>query len=123
MSALGRYCLSILSITLVLVPAAAIAQRLTIEAENYTSCGDAGGAQVQSIESTGCSGGYFLYGLDTPGEWVQYDLAPNTAGIYSLGMKCRGTLNRDYAFRALFTPLNGGSPQTVDFNFAGEGFG
>ena len=117
-----RHLLPIILIVLVVAPEAG-AQRYTIEAESYTSYSDAGGEQIQSIYSSGCSNGYFLYGLDTPGEWVQYDLAPNTAGVFSCGIKCRGALNRDYAFRAVFTPVTGGNPQTVDFAFAGQGFG
>jgi hypothetical protein len=107
---------------LILAPEAR-GQRITIEAESFTSYSDAGGAQIQSIESTGCSGGYFLYGLDTPGEWTQYDLTASSAGMFSCTIKCRGVLNRNYAFRFVFTPVAGGDSRTIDFNFTGEGFG
>jgi hypothetical protein len=107
---------------LILAPEAR-AQRFTIEAESYTAYSESGGAAIQSLPLSGCSGGYFLYGLDTAGEWVQYDLTAGRAGVFSCTIKCRGVLNRDYAFRAVFTPVAGGDSRTVDFNFTGEGFG
>jgi len=117
-----RHSLPFVVILLVLAPEAR-GQRLTIEAESFTACGETGGAAIQSLPLSGCSGGYFLYGLDTAGEWVQYYLTANSAGIFSCSIKCRGVLNRDYAFRAVFTPVAGGDSRTVDFNFTGEGFG
>jgi hypothetical protein len=117
-----RRFLPLILTALILAPEAR-AQRLTIEAESFTACNETGGAQIQSIVSSGSSGGYFLYGLDTMGEWVQYDLTASSAGMFSCTIKCRGVLNRDYAFRAVFTPVAGGDSRTVDFNFTGEGFG
>jgi hypothetical protein len=111
-------------VLIALVPAGeARSQRVTIEAESYTAYSETGGAQIQPIVLSGCSGGYFLYGLDAPGEWVQYDYAANREGLFSCSIKCRGTLNRSYSFRAVFTPVAGGDARTVNFNFIGEGFG
>jgi len=107
---------------LVLAPASSRAQRLTIEAESFTSYSDTGGDQIQSLPLSGCSGGYFLFGLDTPGEWTQYDVPVTVPGVFSFALKCRGALNREYSFRAVFTPVSGGSAQTVGFNFTGQGF-
>jgi len=123
MCPLDRRLLSILSVAFSLVPATLSAQRLAIEAESYTASNETGGAQIQSLPLSGCSGGYFLYGLDTPGEWVQYDVALGASGTFSFTLKCRGVLSREYGFRLVFTPVDGGEAQTVDFTFVGMGFG
>jgi hypothetical protein len=123
MDAFARRFSTLLLIALLLTPVALHAQRLVIEAESYIASNEIGGDEIQAIGLSGCSGGYYLAGLDTPGEWVEYDAAVNTAGVYSFGLKCRGALDREYKFRAVFTPLLGGATRSVDFTFRGEGFG
>jgi hypothetical protein len=123
MCPLGKRLLSIASVVFLLIPVTLSAQRLAIEAESYTASNDTGGAQIQSLPLSGCSGGYFLYGLDTPGEWVQYDVALGASGTFSFILKCRGVFDREYGFRLVFTPVDGAEAQTVDFTFVGMGFG
>ena len=119
----GRRLVAVVSVALSVVPVTLFAQRLAIEAETYTASNETGGAQIQSLPLSGCSGGYFLYGLDTPGEWVQYDVTLSGSGTFSFTLKCRGVVNRDYGFHLVFTPVGGGEAQTVDFTFVGMEYG
>lgn len=123
MCPLGRFLMAILSVAFSVIPVSLSAQRLAIEAESYTASNETGGAAIQSLPLSGCSGGYFLYGLDTPGEWVQYDVTLGGSGTFSFTLKCRGVFSREYGFRLVLTPVDGGEPQTVDFTFVGMGFG
>ena len=123
MCPLGRLLVAIVWLAFSVIPLSVSAQRLAIEAEAYTASNETGGAAIQSLPLSGCSGGYFLYGLDTPGEWVQYDVTLSDSGAFSFALKCRGVFDRQYGFRLVFTPVDGGEPQTVDFTFVGMGFG
>lgn len=108
---------------LCLAPSILFAQRQLIEAEDFLTSYDAGGAAIQALPLAGCSGGYFLFGLDIPGEWVEYELAVEASGVFGFTMTCRGTLNRQYALKLVFSPAGGGAASTVEFSFVGEGFG
>lgn len=108
---------------LCIAPSIVLAQRQLIEAEDFSTSYDWGGAAIQALPLSGCSGGYFLYGLDTPGEWVEYELGVNASGVFGFTMTCRGTLNRPYALKLAFFPAGGGPASTVEFSFVGEGFG
>lgn len=105
------------------VPVAVFAQALAIEAESYTAFNDAGGTSIQKVILSGCSGGYIIIGLDSPGEWTQYDVSPGGFGYYSLVLTGRGDFGREYRLRLVFTPTGSGSVQTVEFSFTGQGYG
>jgi hypothetical protein len=114
---------AILSVALTVIPLTIFAQRLAIEAETYTEYNELGGAGIQSLPGSGCSGGHFLYGLDTPGEWTRYQITPGGSGVFSFALTCKGVIGREYGFRLVFAPVEGGAEQTVDFTFVGTGFG
>jgi len=113
------------AVLLTVIPVAVYAQTLSIEieTENYTACNDAGGTSIQKVILSGCSGGYILIGLDSPGEWAQYDVSPAGFGYYSFMLTGRGDYGQEYRFRLVFTPTGPGSVQTVEFSFTGQGYG
>ncbi|UCH82736.1 MAG: hypothetical protein JSW50_09665 [Candidatus Latescibacterota bacterium] len=104
-------------------PTLSAAGRIMIEAESFTAHNDTGGQLLQSIALSGCSGGYALIGLDADGEWATYDVSVAEFGYYSFLIKCRGEFNVAYNFQLVFTPVESGEAQTVDFEFVGMGYG
>jgi hypothetical protein len=118
-----RWRLALWAVILItLTPVALFAQPLTIEAEDYTRFSDVGGTPITTVPLSGCSGGYILIGLDSAGEWTQYDVSIGSFGYYSLGFTCRGDF-AEYSFRLVLTPIGPGSVQTVEFTFMGQGYG
>lgn len=113
------------AILLALVPAAAPAQTpgLGIENEDYTAFYDVGGTLMRKVILSGCSGGYILVGLDSPGEWVQYSVLPLAYGYYSFNLMARGDYGVEYDFKLIFTPTGPGNAQSVEFVFMGQGYG
>ncbi len=106
-----------------LVPALCAARGITIEAEDFTVCNNTGGQVIQSVPLSGCSGGHALVGLDAPGEWAEFDVSVTGFGHYTFLMKCRGDLGVPYELRVVFTPIDSGTEQSVDFEFVGMGYG
>jgi hypothetical protein len=108
-----------------LIPVVAAAQTPSIEIENedYTAFYDVGGTLMREVILSGCSGGYILIGLDSPGEWAQYNVSPPAGGYYSFVLTARGDYGVRYGFKLTFTPTGPGTSQTVEFSFTGQGYG
>jgi hypothetical protein len=113
------------AVLLALIPVVAAAQTpsIEIETEDYTAFHDVGGTLMQKVILSGCSGGYILIGLDSPGEWAQYNVSPLAYGYYSFVLTARGDYGVEYGFRLTFTPTGPGTAQTVEFSFTGQGYG
>lgn len=115
------------AVVVTVLPVAAFAQMqsIEIETEDFTAFNDTGGTLAQKVVLSGCSGGYILIGLDAPGEWVEYSVTPPGFGYFSFTLTGRGDYGVEYGFRLIFTPTEsgGGSVQTVEFSFMGQGYG
>jgi hypothetical protein len=116
-----------ITIALIAIAAAAshhaVAQVIEVEAEDYIDSLDTGGVGIAVVGNDACSGGYSVVGLDLPGEWVAYDLAVDTLGVYAPRFWMRGTYGLQYHFQLVLTPDTLGSPQTIDIFFIGSGYG
>jgi len=112
-------------VTVLPVVAFAQMQSIEIETEDFTAFNDAGRTLIQKVVLSGCSGGYILIGLDSPGEWAEYSVTPPGFGHFSFMLTGRGDYGVEYGFRLIFTPTEsgGGSVQTVEFSFMGQGYG
>ncbi len=113
-----------ISALLVLLSNPLSSETIKIEAESFTSSYDVEYDVIRSAINTTCSGGYMLVGLDYPGEWVKYDLGVSAFGVYSANIRCQGDLGQSYSLRMIITSNDiNDSPQSVDFNFTGKGYG
>jgi hypothetical protein len=112
-------------VTVLPVVAVAQMQSIEIETEDFTAFNDVGGLLIQKVGLSGCSGGFILIGLDSPGEWAQYSVTPPGFGYFSFMLTGRGDYGVEYGFRLIFTPTDpgGGTAQTVEFSFMGQGYG
>lgn len=70
-----------------------------MEAEDFASFHNIGDQMIQRLPLTGCSSGYILYGLDTAGEWTEYEVAIPAAGTYEITLICRGNLGESYSLK------------------------
>lgn len=79
--------------------------RLLVEAEDFDAHEDLGGYAIMAYPETGCGGGYYVYGLDTTGEWMQYNRSVAQDGPFQIAMICRGQFNVSYNLRLEFTNI------------------
>ncbi len=105
------------------IPHAVAAQRIGVEAEGYADSHDLGGWPIQPWPYSDCSSGYVLRGLDTPGEWTEYDVGFPSAASYSVSIKCQGSQGRQYALKVELIPVGGGESRITEFSFTGLGYG
>lgn len=97
---------------------------IKVEAETFTSYYDLEYELIRSAAGPSCSGGYMLVGLDYPNEWVKYEISVSSFGVYNANLMVRGDLNQPYSLRMEVTSNNiNDNPQSVDFNFRGNGYG
>lgn len=96
---------------------------IRIEAENYDSYYDIANVPIQTKTSVSCSGGYIMAGLDYPGEWATYYIPIPDYGYYQVNLVCRGDWAVNYQIRLEMYPQTIGTPQTIQFNFTGLGYG
>jgi hypothetical protein len=88
---------------------------LSIEAEAFRYAHDIANDRI-------AANGTLLFGLDSPGEWTQYELSTSSFGTFGVVMRCWGDINVPYHLQLLVLPSEGeGDPQMVDFNFIGKG--
>ncbi|NIM20548.1 MAG: hypothetical protein GTO51_10020 [Candidatus Latescibacteria bacterium] len=100
------------------LPNAALSVTFQIEAENYVDSLDLAFELIRPVDGgTGCSGGYYLAGLDAPGEWTLYDLNVSASGVYAVKMKIRGDEGISYQFQLIFTGNESGETQTITCTF------
>ncbi len=98
------------------------AERVQIEAENYLAFHDTANSGMAKVPAS-CSGGALLAGLDSAGEWTEYEVAIEHDGLYALGVLCRGDLGTDYILLLAFSSDQGGEDQTTQLQFSGVGYG
>ena len=110
----------ILLATLALPPAAAgpaAGQDILVYAADYTDSLDL------ALEPIGQNLMGWMTGLDYPGEWVEYDIQPQSFGTFGIRMSVRGAENIPYHLELTLTNVISGEQQTVPFDFIGLGFG
>ena len=111
------------ALLLLLAPLTAGAQTIEIEAEEYDACNDVGGLPIGTAIDPDCSGFSLLEGLDTAGEWTEYDIDVAEVGIYQPRIVCRGSLFESYHFVLVVTGNVSGATDTTEFFFTGIGYG
>jgi hypothetical protein len=115
--------IAILVLAVVVAPAAANAERVQIEAEDFTTCQDIASEPIRKEVAPACSGGFMLAGLDYADEWAEYDLTIASLGIWAPTMKCRGDNTLSYTLRLTFTGTQSGNSHSIDMVYYGWGFG
>jgi len=95
----------------------ALSQDILIIASEYTDSLDTGGDPI----GTNLLG--WMTGLDYPGEWVEYDIAPQSFGTYQIRMALRGADSVQYHLELTVTDVMSGEEQVIPFDFTGAGFG
>ena len=65
----------------------------------------------------------WMTGLDYPGEWVEYDISPESYGTFEIRLSARGEDSVQYHLELTVTNILSGVEQVVPFDFMGAGFG
>ncbi|UCF04142.1 MAG: hypothetical protein JSV33_09315 [bacterium] len=102
--------------------APAYSQIIMIEAEDYIDSFDIALDSIQVVVGFGCSGGYYVMGLDYPDEWTEYNVGIDSLGAYSASLLCRGDIGVPYHLQ-LVSEVPGEDPEVIDFTFTGQGYG
>ncbi len=98
-------------------PQAASSQDILLYASEYTDSLDIAGDPVGS-NLIG-----WMTGLDFPGEWVEYDISPQSYGTYEIRMATRGEDSVQYHLELTVTNILTSEQQVIPFDFTGAGFG
>jgi len=111
--------LPFLLIVQMILPAAASAapDALIIQAEEFTDYNELGFRQIYA-NPVG-----FLEGLDSTGEWTEYDADFFASGTWSAAIYLQGAAGIPYHLQLILTPAGGGDSQVVNFEFVGAGCG
>lgn len=105
----------VLSICLLALSPSVRAERILLEAEAFTAYHEIGFNPIINY-------GAYLFGLDYPGEWVEYLIANvSTLGTRSVTIKAIGEAGVPYHLRVTATPDNPANSQSVDVTFTGKG--
>lgn len=97
-------------------PREASSQDILVYAGEYTDSLDIAGDPI----GTNLLG--WMTGLDYPGEWVEYDIEPQSYGTYEVRMAVRGVENVQYHLELTVTDGSTGEQQVIQFDFTGLGF-
>ncbi len=98
-------------------PGRASSQDILVYAGEYTDSLDIAADPI----GTNLTG--WMTGLDYPGEWVEYDIEPQSYGTYEVRMAVRGAENVQYHLELTVTDGATGEQQMILFDFTGLGFG
>jgi hypothetical protein len=110
-----RMTIAIAAAILLLAPSLASAADVYVQAEDYVYAYDIGYYPITT------SGG-LLYGVDTVGEWVQYELPGALYGTYTVTMRCWGDPNVPYVLQLVTLPSDPEDvPQAITLEFIGKG--
>jgi hypothetical protein len=96
-------------------PGAATSQDILVLASEYTDSLDTGGDPI----GTNLLG--WMVGLDSPGEWVEYDIEPLSFGTYEIRMALRGADSVQFHLELTVTDAATGEEQVIPFDFTGAG--
>lgn len=110
---LGKMAVAAASIIMLLVPAYIGAVTIHINAIDYTSSYNAGGAGIRDVNGA-------LTGLNYPGDWVRYPLNLDAYGTYSVTVRCWGILNAQYLLHLIIEDFEQNA-QVADIAFTGKG--
>ena len=98
------------------IPASVFSQIITVEAESFTTSQNAGAQLIRMVN-------FYLYGLDFPGDWAEYNIECDSYGQYSPQIRIRGAEGESYEFRLTVTADVSGDTQSYDVSFVGADFG
>jgi hypothetical protein len=87
---------------------------IEIDAELYTDSHDIAGSPIVAID-------YFLWGLDHPGEWAEYDFEVSVGGAYSVYVLMRGDEGVACTLRLTFAAGPSGRSRTCEVTLLGTG--
>lgn len=113
----GRFFYTILLALSLAATGAASAQDILIYAQDYSD------SLNISLSPIGRNLTGWMTGLDFPGEWVEYDIRPQSYGTFEIRMAVRGQENIPFHLELTLTDVISGAEQTVPFDFIGLGFG
>jgi len=114
--------MAILAVAVLATPVVLNAERVQIEAEDFTTCQDIASDPIRKEVAPLCSGGFMLAGLDYADEWAEYDLTIASLGIWAPTMKCRGDLALYYTLRLTFTGTQSGKSHSIEMVYYGQGY-
>jgi hypothetical protein len=110
-----KYFIALIAAAIVALPCAARAADVFVQAESFVNSHN-----VEPEEIRGEGG--VLLGLDSPGEWAEFQVVVPTFGTYAVTMRCWGAVNVPYHFRIAMLPVHGeDDPETIDVSFTGKG--
>lgn len=99
-----------------LVPASVCSQIITVEAESFTASQNAGAQLIRMVN-------FYLYGLDFPGDWTEYNIECDSYGHYSPQIRIRGAAGESYELRLTVTAGVSGDMQSYEISFVGADYG
>ena len=108
--------IAILALSLIF-PRVALSQDILVYASEYSDSLDLAGDPV------GANLIGWMTGLDYPGEWVEYDIGPQSYGTYEIRLAARGADGVQYHLELTVTNILSGEEQMIPFDFTGAGFG
>ena len=109
-----KIVLSTAILLIAVLPAATLANLIEVEAETFVGHGNIGRDPIVPIYD-------YLYGLDTPGEWVSYPLFVDVPGTYTSRVLARGDRNYTCVLQIVVDGSAPGDEQTDEISFEGTG--
>jgi hypothetical protein len=105
---------SVLAITVVTFLFCSVcAEAVVIEAEDYVTAHDEGGATIYITTCSGASGGRAIEGFDWPGDWIEVVFNVSEAGSMADSLRSAGVENVASGFKSTIV---GAGPGGVDLS-------
>ncbi|MCK4236301.1 MAG: hypothetical protein KAX38_04220 [Candidatus Krumholzibacteria bacterium] len=120
---ISKQLMLVILVFLLITPSSVYSLTIKIEAEDFTEYHDIALDSIRAAPAPGCSEGFILVGLDYNDEWTLYPFDLPVFGYFQVFMVYRGDYGVPYHLKITFYPEIFGEPQTVDFNFYGQGYG
>ncbi len=87
---------------------------LSLEAEDYVSSVDAGGALITIVGCSAARGGLAVDGLDVAGDYIEWNLSLAQPFSFRDSLRSAGAIGLVRKYAILFLPAGGGSPVASD---------
>ena len=108
----------------VLLCAAAGAQSILLEAEDYIASHNEGGSTIYPTQCGGASNGRAVEGFDYPGDWIELTLDLSENGAFEDSLRSGGLLLEESDIRStVFAAGPSGEDQISAFHTIGDGIG
>jgi hypothetical protein len=79
-----------IAVVVCVLPVAAAAQGIVIEAETFVATHDEGGSGIYITSCSAASGGLAVEGFDYPGDWIEVSLHVDANGSYADVLRSAG---------------------------------